>query len=107
MLKGATKATHQRFIIVFRTARIFVCFAIGETASSFPLPVGVSVGSRCIDVHIFHRTHTDGDTRLDVAVGRILLIHGSIDAFRDAILRLYCKMRVISHDGPTMSAKGM
>jgi hypothetical protein len=75
--------THQWFLVLFRAAVLLVRFAICDAGTGFALSAAVRLWR--IDVHIVYRSHSNGDTRLDMAVRGNLLIHGLVFRFRNAL----------------------
>lgn len=61
---------------------MFFIVGSGDAAAGLALPIRIAVGR--INVHVVDRAHSYRDTRLDMAVGWGLLVHGFVDVFGDA-----------------------
>lgn len=77
--------THQWLVIIILRAALFLVAGSRNAATGLALPIRSAVGR--IHIHVVYRAHSDRDTRLDMAVGGDLLVHGFIDVFGNAIAR--------------------
>lgn len=72
--------THQWLVVIILLGTaVFLVAGGGDTATRLALPIRGAIGR--IDIHVVHGAHANRDTRLDVAIGRELLVHGFIDVF--------------------------
>ena len=76
--------THEWLVLLILGTAAFFVASGGNAATRLALPVCRTVGR--IDVHVIHWAHAYRDTRLNVTVGRLLLVHCFIDGLGNCVL---------------------
>lgn len=84
-LRGKWEA-HKWLVVFVRATGVLVAFAVCDAAARFALRIGISVGGWRIYVHIVDGPHPDRNSRLDMAIGGNLFVHGFIFGLCDAIV---------------------